>query len=241
MTYLREDKINVRTLNSISSYETNSQYLEGINVIVGGNSLGRGITFPQLQTIYYCRTAKKPQADTMWQHARMFGYDRDPGLLRVYIPNNLFKLFYEINETNNSIIGQIKACNSPKIIYPTGLSPTRKNVIDRTTVRTYSGCVNYFPFAPMDKNIETLDKILKPLTESVHRVSLQLIKRILRDNNKSDARGEGAPCLTPSLVGISSAKLGGVLRKHFCIKIDTIAYTLKTVDLSKKDVSEKVF
>ena len=179
MTYLREDKINVRTLNSISSYETNSQYLEGINVIVGGNSLGRGITFPQLQTIYYCRTAKKPQADTMWQHARMFGYDRDPGLLRVYIPNNLFKLFYEINETNNSIIGQIKACNSPKIIYPTGLSPTRKNVIDRTTVRTYSGCVNYFPFAPMDKNIEALDERLKPFTESVYRVSLQLIKSIL--------------------------------------------------------------
>ena len=179
LTYIREEKIKILTLNSISSFDSNSQYLDGINVIVGGNSLGRGITFPQLQTIYYCRTAKRPQADTMWQHARMFGYDRDPDLLRVYIPHNLFKLFYEINETNNSIIEQIRVGNSPKIIYPTGLSPTRKNVIDRATVKNYFGGVNYFPFAPMARNIEILDEMLKPFTENVYRVSLGLIKSIL--------------------------------------------------------------
>ena len=179
MTYIREEKIKILTLNSISSFDSNSQYLDGINVIVGGNSLGRGITFPQLQTIYYCRIAKKPQADTMWQHARMFGYDRDPDLLRVYIPHNLFKLFYKINETNSRIIEQIRAGNKPKIIYPTGLSPTRKNVIDRATVKTYSGGVNYFPFAPMDRNIEMLDEMLRPFTENVYRISLRLIKSIL--------------------------------------------------------------
>ena len=58
------------------------------------------------------------------------------------------------------------------------------------------------------------------------------MKRIYRDKNKSDASGDGVPCLTPSLVGISSAKLGGVSRKYFCIKIDTTADALKTVDLS---------
>ena len=115
----------------------------------------------------------------MWQHARMFGYDRDPDLLRAYIPHNLFKLFYEINETNNSIIEQIRVGNSHKIIYPTGLSPTRKNVIDRATVKNYFGGVNYFPFAPMARNIEILDEMLKPFTENVYRVSLGLIKSIL--------------------------------------------------------------
>ena len=88
---MQEDKINILMLNSIVSYDENTQYETGINVIVGGNSLGRGVTFPQLQTIYYCRVAKSPQADTMWQHARMFGYDRDPELMRVFMPPKLYK------------------------------------------------------------------------------------------------------------------------------------------------------
>lgn len=84
------------------------QYETGCNFVIGGNTLGRGVTFPGLQTIYYTRTSKKPQADTMWQHSRMFGYDRDPGLMRVYIDENLYKLFSDINATNNSIISQIE-------------------------------------------------------------------------------------------------------------------------------------
>lgn len=38
----------------------------------------------------------------------MFGYDRDPVLLRVFMPPKLFKLFSDINRTNNSIIKQIE-------------------------------------------------------------------------------------------------------------------------------------
>lgn len=134
---LQEDKIGILMLNSIVSYDENTQYEKGINVIVGGNSLGRGVTFPQLQTIYYCRVAKSPQADTMWQHARMFGYDRDPCLLRVFMPPKLFKLFSDINRTNNSIIKQIENSSNGcdiKIFYPTGLKPTRKNVLDKKAV-----------------------------------------------------------------------------------------------------------
>ena len=69
---MKNDKISILVLNSFSSYEENAQYESGINILVGGNSLGRGVTFPQLQTIYYCRVAKSPQADTMWQHAKVF-------------------------------------------------------------------------------------------------------------------------------------------------------------------------
>ena len=74
---VQDDAISILTLNSKVSFEDNVQYEEGVNIIVGGNSLGRGVAFPCLQTIYYCRVTKNPQADTMWQHARMFGYDRD--------------------------------------------------------------------------------------------------------------------------------------------------------------------
>lgn len=164
------------------SYEENTQYDKGINILVGGNSLGRGVTFPQLQTIYYCRVAKSPQADTMWQHARMFGYDRNPDLMRVFMPPKLFKLFSDINRTNNIIIKQIENANNGndlKIFYPTGLKPTRKNVLDKKAVGVYSGGVNYFPFYPVNKDINALDEILSAFENDTYSVSLKLFTRIL--------------------------------------------------------------
>lgn len=179
---MKNDKISILVLNSFSSYEENTQYDKGINILVGGNSLGRGVTFPQLQTIYYCRVAKSPQADTMWQHARMFGYDRNPDLMRVFMPPKLFKLFSDINRTNNIIIKQIENANNGndlKIFYPTGLKPTRKNVLDKKAVGVYSGGVNYFPFYPVNKDINALDEILSVFENDTYSVSLKLFTRIL--------------------------------------------------------------
>lgn len=179
---MKNDKISILVLNSFSSYEENTQYDKGINILVGGNSLGRGVTFPQLQTIYYCRVAKSPQADTMWQHARMFGYDRNPDLMRVFMPPKLFKLFSDINRTNNIIIKQIENANNGndlKIFYPTGLKPTRKNVLDKKAVGIYSGGVNYFPFYPVNKDINALDEILSAFENDTYSVSLKLFTRIL--------------------------------------------------------------
>lgn len=176
------DKVNILVLNSLTSFEENTQYEQGINIIVGGNSLGRGVTFPQLQTIYYCRVAKSPQADTMWQHARMFGYDRDPALLRVFMPPKLFKLFADINTTNNSIIAQIessKGGSDIRIFYPNGLKPTRKNVLDKKLVGMLSGGVNYFPFEPTNKDIDALSEMLAPFTDEIYSVSLKMINGIL--------------------------------------------------------------
>ena len=180
---MRKDRINILILNSIVSYDENTQYETGNNIIVGGNSLGRGVTFPQLQTIYYCRVSKNPQADTMWQHARMFGYDRDPDLMRVYMPPRLYKLFSDINRTNENIISQIvnaKNGNDIQIFYPTGLRPTRKNVLDKRVVGMFSGGVNYFPFDPKNKDITVLDAMLASFEDKEYSVSLNLIVKILQ-------------------------------------------------------------
>lgn len=179
---MKNDQINILILNSVASFEENTRYEIGNNIIIGGNSLGRGVTFPQLQTIYYCRVAKNPQADTMWQHARMFGYDRDPDLLRVFMPPKLFKLFSDINRTNNSIISQIdNAANGVdiKIYYPSELRPTRKNVLDNKVVGIYTGGVNYFPFYPTNKSIEELDELLKDFEDNVYSVSLKFVVNLL--------------------------------------------------------------
>lgn len=179
---LESEQIKVMIMNGKTDISSD-EYAKGSNIIVGGNTLGRGVTFPGLQTIYYTRTSKKPQADTMWQHSRMFGYDRDPGMMRVFIDEPLYKLFSDINATNNSIIAQIEdGTEKIKIYYPEGLTPTRANVLDNKKVFTLSGGTNYYPFDPDNDSIEALDELLKVFedTTPTYQVSLRLMKEIFK-------------------------------------------------------------
>lgn len=178
---LINNDIKILIMNGKNDIES-SEYSEGCNFVIGGNTLGRGITFPSLQTIYYTRTSKKPQADTMWQHSRMFGYDRDPGMMMVYIDEHLYKLFADINATNNAIIAQIEqGIEDIKIYYPEGLNPTRKNVLDNDHVEILSGGTNYYPSYPDNDSIEDISKLLEIFTdtEPYYQVNLRLIKQIL--------------------------------------------------------------
>lgn len=177
---LQNDSIKVLIMNG--KYDIASdEYSTGTNIVIGGNTLGRGVTFPGLHTIYYTRTSKKPQADTMWQHSRMFGYDRDPGMMMVYIDEPLYKLFSDINATNNSIIAQIEqGAEHIEIFYPEGLNPTRANVLDNKKVFMLSGGTNYYPFDPDNASIEDLDNLLAPFEDSEpsYQVNLRLIKEV---------------------------------------------------------------
>ena len=178
---LLSKQIKILIMNGKNDIDS-SQYETGCNFVIGGNTLGRGVTFPSLQTIYYTRTSKKPQADTMWQHSRMFGYDRDPGMMKVFIDETLYKLFADINATNNSIIAQIeRGIDNIKIYYPNGLNPTRKNVLDNDHIEMLSGGTNYYPFYPDNDSIEDLSHLLHPFNddEPYYQVSLRIIKEIL--------------------------------------------------------------
>ena len=178
---IASDKIKILVMNGKNDIES-SEYSSGCNFVIGGNTLGRGVTFPGLQTIYYTRTSKKPQADTMWQHSRMFGYDRDPGMMMIYIDEKLYKLFSDINATNNSIIAQIeRGLQEIKIYYPNGLNPTRKNVLDNDYVEILSGGTNYYPSYPDNDSIEDISNLLEKFAESepYYQVNLRLIKELL--------------------------------------------------------------
>lgn len=177
---LVNDEAKVIIMNGKTDVESD-EYSKGCNFVVGGNTLGRGVTFPSLQTIYYTRTAKNPQADTMWQHSRMFGYDRDPGMMMVYIDERLYKLFADINATNNAIISQVEqGIDDVKIYYPEGLNPTRKNVLDTDHVTAISGGTNYYPFNLDNDTIEQISELLEPFSdaEPYYQVSLRLIREI---------------------------------------------------------------
>ena len=178
---VRNKNVKVIVMNGKTDVESD-EYEMGCNFIIGGNTLGRGVTFPRLQTLYYTRTAKKPQADTMWQHSRMFGYDRDPGMMMVYIDERLYKLFADINATNNAIISQVEqGIDDVKIYYPEGINPTRKNVLDTDHVAAISGGTNYYPFNPDNKTIEDISELLNPFSEKepYYQVSLRVMKEVL--------------------------------------------------------------
>jgi hypothetical protein len=178
MDAIESERIRIIVLNSKSRYE-NSSY-EGMNIIVGGNSLGRGVTFPALQTVYYCRKSKYPQADTFWQHCRMFGYDRDRGLVRVFMPPTLLKLFTELNEANSILIEQIKQnkIDDISILYPPKIRPSRPSVIDKKALNMIVGGTDYFPCLPIEKNTEILDNML--LSYSDKDYTLQKIDFIIK-------------------------------------------------------------
>lgn len=185
---LQENAVKVLVMNGKNDIDS-EQYSAGANIVIGGNTLGRGVTFPSLHTIYYTRSSKKPQADTMWQHSRMFGYDRDPGMMMVYIEEPLYKLFSDINATNNSIIAQMEnGAEHIKIFYPEGLNPTRPGVLDQNMVSTISGGTNYYPYYPDNSSIEDLDRLLAPFDESeqYYQVSLRLMKEVFSHITSAD-------------------------------------------------------
>lgn len=157
---LFNNEVNPTTLNSQSDAE--QSFEEGFNIVVGGNTLGRGVTFPNLQIVYYSRTAKTPQADTFWQHCRMFGYDRDRGLIRLYMPPFIHKLFQELNNSQTALVKQITTygIENTHLLYIDGVRPTRKNVVKNEKLCLISGGVNYFAAYPENINLEKLDSML---------------------------------------------------------------------------------
>jgi len=134
---------------------------KGYNIVVGGNTLGRGITFPNLQTVYYCRASKSPQADTFWQHSRIFGYDREKQLVRMFIPKGLYKLFSDLNASNEMLIKQVEEnIENIQLIFPSYIKPTRKDVIDNEYLNLIHGGVNLFAQTPLSVNVGTIDQLI---------------------------------------------------------------------------------
>lgn len=160
----QEERIKVVVLNSKT--EADFDLDKGFNIIIGGNVIGRGLTIPKLQTVYYSRMAKKPNADTFWQHSRIFGYDREKSLLRLYMPTDVYQFFAALNQANNLIIEQAKQSNGDvQIIYPENINPTRKNVLKPDAVNQLVGGVNYFPFKPNENNLTDINDLLPVISE----------------------------------------------------------------------------
>ncbi|MEJ5928836.1 Z1 domain-containing protein [Corynebacterium sp. H128] len=177
--------VKVLTVNSESEISDDDNTIErGINIIIGGDSLGRGLTIPALQTVLYSRPTKSPNADTLWQHARMFGYDRRAELLNISLPGPIFKAFREVNEGNEAIKRQIsKNSNIDEIgvILDKSINPTRTSVVFNSATRKIVGGVNYFASDPRIKDFRHLDALLRKFKndQESFMVSLKALSTIL--------------------------------------------------------------
>lgn len=158
--YEAANRIKVQILNSDSISDIN--YEVGSNILIGGNATGRGITFPRLQVVYYCRESRIPQADTIWQHSRIFGYDRNPDLARIFLPSRLLQIFRRLNEANDSMFNMLAegGIDQITILEADNINPTRRNVLAQETLISIVGDSNSYFEGVTHKNNTQIETIL---------------------------------------------------------------------------------
>lgn len=170
------------------------------NLFVGGNKLGRGVTIKNLLVSYYGRHPRTPQADTVLQHARMYGYRRkDIGLLRLWLPPELHQVFRAINEMERSLRKLIAEKPSEEfrgVYLENGLQATRRNVLVPGAIGVYTGSGTYNPAQVLRddegaKHTDKLDGLLNTINNKkyvefpVSHIQ-ELIRLVAPDPDKSE-------------------------------------------------------
>jgi Z1 domain len=161
-----------------------------INLFVGGNKLGRGVTIKNLLVSYYGRHPKTPQADTVLQHARMYGYRRkELGLLRLYLPAELLTVFRAINKMEKSLRALIADSPSEEFrgIFVEGtVKPTRRNVLVPGAIGAYAGGNSYNPALVLrDSSVTTaaieIDRLVSEIPSRTYvEVPLDLLRSLIQ-------------------------------------------------------------
>lgn len=190
------------------------------NLFVGGNKLGRGVTIKNLLVSYYGRNPKRPQADTVLQHARMYGYRRkDIGLLRLFLPRELHTVFKAINKMERGL-RELIAKNPTEefrgVYVESGLNPTRKNVLAPGAIGVYSAGSNYNPAQVVrdervrgltDKIDKKLDGIANKKFKEVPISEIQALVRLTLADQRDSERIWNSTAIAESLAEF--AKLHG--------------------------------
>lgn len=199
------------------------------NLFVGGNKLGRGVTIKNLLVSYYGRNPRTPQADTVLQHARMYGYRRkDLGLLRLFLPNELHVVFRAINRMERSLRELIAARPTEEfrgIYLEGGLQPTRKNVLVPGSLGVYTGGSNYNPAqvlrdASAAGATAKIDKALDGIANKTHaELTIDDIKFLIEMTRPDETESEHVwdPVAVAESIG-QYAKLSG--QSIGCVYVD---------------------
>jgi hypothetical protein len=188
---------NIKLINATTEHEIKLDSV--FNIFVGGNKLGRGVTVKNLLVSYYGRNPKTPKADTVLQHARMYGYrHEDLGVTRLFLPSRLAAHFTSIHEMEKSLrelVNKYKDGSFEGLYISGDWHPTRGNILDPNTIGYYVEGGNYTVRKPLRTNdakasTDWLDKELRaikdappPITITVEYL-MALIEKIKIDPDK---------------------------------------------------------
>jgi len=193
--------INTVVVNS-DSRTKQPKYSRGMNILVGGNKLNRGVTIEGLTTTYYGRSARRPQEDTMQQHARMYGYRKKlEGVTRLFIPDPIYQTFINIHqseERQRESIENLEITPENIVWVGRGLSPTRPSVIDISKVTVINGGVMLWPRRPKYKKAEIyktnhfLERDLVPFSssEQFQKVRIEQIAKWIENMPNTSLKNE---------------------------------------------------
>jgi hypothetical protein len=171
-----------RALHQVDVVRVNSEadipnFGPRLNFVVGGNILGRGLTIDNLLVTYYIREAKTSQMDTVWQHARMYGY-RESYLdyARIYLPRRLALRFQQLHNAEESLRRILEADADLVLIeVPTASRATRPNALEAGILRTVdAGRDQIFPRF-LKEDVVSAAEVLRILNE--HSVPISQTER----------------------------------------------------------------
>jgi hypothetical protein len=166
----------VKLINVLSTDDISLD--SALNFFVGGNKLGRGVTIKNLLVSYYGRNPRRPNADTVLQHARMYGYrERDVGLTRLFLPRAIADNFRSIHDMDNALRELIRSQPNGRfegLFLQNLIRGTRSNVVDPAAFGMYVAGRSYNPRMPLRghdaaKQLQWLDNHLATTTDTVNR------------------------------------------------------------------------
>lgn len=205
---------NIKLINAASNDEITLDHL--YNIFVGGNKLGRGVTIEKLLVSYYGRNPRNPNADTVLQHARMYGYrQKDLGVTRLFLPENLadhFRSIHQMEKALRDLVAKHPKGNFEGIYITQPLRATRRNVLNPDAIGVYvagSYCNPRYPLRTDEAKAATewLDNELAPYndTEEFYTVNVDFIIRLIEKTlNDPD---EGADLWNVKILGAGLEKL----------------------------------
>jgi len=178
----------------VNSETDTPKYGPRLNFVIGGNILGRGLTIDDLLVTYYVREAQVSQMDTVWQHARMYGY-RMPLMpyTRVYLPRPVatrFKGIHTVEEELRDLLRREADGENVPIRVAVGTRPTRPNATEPNVLQVVRGGLDQlFPHFIQDDE-STAQKIREIVAGAeprhiFHRNYVRFCRLSLSEKNRS--------------------------------------------------------
>ncbi|MDI9348767.1 MAG: Z1 domain-containing protein [Candidatus Symbiobacter sp.] len=127
-------------------------------IAIGGNIVSRGVTFVNLLSMYFTRTAHTIQQDTYIQRARMFGNRGEYfNFFELHIPKELFKQWNKCFLFHRMALDLIKAGKQPVWFVDKTVNAVFHSSVDKINVSIKAGTI-YFPIFAFTDQIENLTK-----------------------------------------------------------------------------------